>query len=133
MNAEHPLIEAVRPLADALGAEIVDPGRVDENAVPLEWEGEVVGGVRILSLHDALDRMVSQVEAELGGRLAELGRVQKQVAVRLLDERGAFLLRKSIDEVADLMGVSRITIYNYLNSIRGDRDPRPRQPESQPT
>ncbi len=133
MNAEHPLIEAVRPLADALGAEIVDPGRVDENAVPLEWEGEVVGGVRILSLHDALDRMVSQVEGELGGRLAELGRVQKQVAVRLLDERGAFLLRKSIDEVADLMGVSRITIYNYLNSIRGDRDPRPRQPESQPT
>ena len=133
MNAEHPLIEAVRPLVDALGAEIVDPGRVDENAVPLEWEGEVVGGVRILSLHDALDRMVSQVEAELGGRLAELGRVQKQVAVRLLDERGAFLLRKSIDEVADLMGVSRITIYNYLNSIRGDRDPRPRQPESQPT
>lgn len=133
MNAEHPLIEAVRPLADALGAEIVDPGRVDENAVPLEWEGEVVGGVRILSLHDALDRMVSQVEGELGGRLAELGRVQKQVAVRLLDERGAFLLRKSIDEVADLMGVSRITIYNYLNSIRGDRDPRPRRPESQPT
>ena len=133
MNAEHPLIEAVRPLADALGAEIVDPGRVDENAVPLEWEGEVVGGVRILSLHDALDRMVSQVEAELGGRLAELGRVQKQVAVRLLDERGAFQLRKSIDEVADLMGVSRITIYNYLNSIRGDRDPRPRPPESQPT
>lgn len=133
MSAEHPLIEAVRPLADALGAEIVDPGRVDENAVPLEWEGEVVGGVRILSLHDALDRMVSQVEGELGGRLAELGRVQKQVAVRLLDERGAFLLRKSIDEVADLMGVSRITIYNYLNSIRGDRDPRPRQPESQPT
>lgn len=133
MSAEHPLIEAVRPLADALGAEVVDPGRMDGNTVPLEWEGEVVGGVRILSLHDALDRMVSQVEGELGGRLAELGRVQKQVAVRLLDERGAFLLRKSIDEVADLMGVSRITIYNYLNSIRGDRDPRPRRPESQPT
>lgn len=133
MSAEHPLIEAVRPLADALGAEIVDPGRMDGSAVPLEWEGEVVGGVRILSLHDALDRMVTQVEGELGGGLAELGRVQKQVAVRLLDERGAFLLRKSIDEVADLMGVSRITIYNYLNSIRGDRNPRPRQPESQPT
>lgn len=129
-EAEHPLIEAVRPLADALGAEIVDPGRIDGNTVALEWEGEVVGGVRILSLHDALDRMVSQVEGELDGRLAELGRVQKQVAVRLLDERGAFLLRKSIDEVADLMGVSRITIYNYLNSIRGDRNPRPRQPES---
>ena len=128
----HPLIEAVLPLVEAVGAEIVEAADLDDAAVPLEWEGEVVAGVRILSLHDALHRMVSQVEGELGGKLAGLGRVQKQVAVRLLDEQGAFLLRKSIDEVADLMGVSRITIYNYLNSIRGDRNPGQRQPE-QPT
>jgi predicted transcriptional regulator YheO len=37
--------------------------------------------------------------------------------VRLLHERGAFLLRKAADDVADTMGVSRITIYNYLNAI----------------
>ena len=94
---------------------------MDGNAISLEWEGEVVAGVRILSLHNVLGRMVAQVEGELGGKLADLGRVQKQVAVRLLDERGAFRLRKSIEEVADLMSVSRITIYNYLNSIRGSR------------
>lgn len=28
------------------------------------------------------------------------------------------MLRKSIEDVADSMGVSRITIYNYLNTIR---------------
>lgn len=128
----HPLIEAVRPLVEAVGAEIVEAADLDGAAVPLEWEGKVVAGVRILSLHDALHRMVSQVEGELGGKLAGLGRVQKQVAVRLLDERGAFLLRKSIDEVADLMGVSRITIYNYLNSIRGGRDSGQKQPEQPP-
>ncbi len=121
MSGEHPLIEAIRPLTDALGAEIVEPTSMDGNSVPLEWEGRVVAGVRILSLHNVLDRMVGQVETELGGKLTDLGRVQKQVAVRLLDERGAFRLRKSIEEVADLMGVSRITIYNYLNSIRGNR------------
>ena len=121
MNTEHPLIKALRPLADAVGAEFVDPDQMDGNAVSLEWEGEVVAGVRILSLHNVLGRMVAQVEGELGGKLADLGRVQKQVAVRLLDERGAFRLRKSIEEVADLMSVSRITIYNYLNSIRGSR------------
>ncbi len=122
MTGEHPLIEAVRPVAKAVGAEIVDRSGVDENAIPLVWEGEVVAGVRLLTLHDVLDRMVAQVETELGGRLADLGRVDKQVAVRLLDERGAFRLRKSIEDVADLMGVSRITIYNYLNLIRGRRE-----------
>lgn len=119
MTADHPLIEAVQPLVDAVGAEIVRPDEGNGYCIPLEWEGKVLAVVRILSLHDVLDHMVVQVENELGGKLAELERVQKQVAVRLLDERGAFRLRKAINEVADQMGVSRITIYNYLNSIRG--------------
>jgi predicted transcriptional regulator YheO len=62
--------------------------------------------------------MIAQVEAELGAGLAELPRHQKQAAIRILDQRGAFLLRKAIEDVADAMGVSRITIYNYLNALR---------------
>lgn len=70
------------------------------------------------SLHNALDRLIDQVELELGSGLAGLDRAARQAAVRMLDERGAFVLRKAIDDVADAMGVSRITIYNYLNAIR---------------
>ena len=62
--------------------------------------------------------MIEQVEVELGGRLSDLSREDKQRAVRLLDERGAFLLRRSVDEVAGALGVSRITVYNYLNAVR---------------
>jgi hypothetical protein len=119
VNDEHPLIESVRPIAEALGAEIVAVEDMNEDAIPLEWDGETVAGLRMLSLHNALDRMVAQVERELGGPLADLSRTDKQIAVRVLDERGAFELRRSIDDVADLMSVSRITVYNYLNSIRG--------------
>lgn len=68
------------------------------------------------SLHNALRRMMAGVEGELGAQLAELSREGKQAAVRLLDARGAFLLRRAVDDVADAMGVSRITIYNYLNA-----------------
>ncbi len=118
MTDEHPLIEAIRPLVEAVGAEIVEPDDLNGHCIPLKWEGEVLAVVKLVSLHDVLDRMVTQVETELGGNLADLERIQKQVAVRLLDERGAFRLRKSINQVADQMGVSRITIYNYLNSIR---------------
>ncbi|MFM7963760.1 MAG: helix-turn-helix domain-containing protein, partial [Actinomycetota bacterium] len=46
-----------------------------------------------------------------------LSRAEKQRAIRLLDERGAFILRRAVEDVADAMGVSRITVYNYLNSL----------------
>ena len=70
------------------------------------------------SLADALGNLVGRIEEELGAPLQDLDRSGKQSAIRLLDDRGAFQLRKSIEDVADLMGVSRITIYNYLNAIR---------------
>jgi uncharacterized protein YqgV (UPF0045/DUF77 family) len=69
-------------------------------------------------LHDALARMISAVEAELRGPLAGLPRTAKQAAVRMLDDQGAFLLRGAVEDVADAMGVTRITIYNYLNAMR---------------
>ena len=122
MSEEHPLITSLRPVADALGAEIILPEEMNGDSIALEWAGEIVAGFRMLSLHNALDRLVAQVERELGSPLSEMTRVNKQVAVRVLDERGAFQLRRSIDDVADLMGVSRITVYNYLNTIRGEID-----------
>ncbi|MSZ16504.1 MAG: transcriptional regulator, partial [Actinobacteria bacterium] len=44
-------------------------------------------------------------------------RHEKQLAVKLLDQRGAFILRRAVEDVADAMGVSRITVYNYLNAL----------------
>jgi predicted transcriptional regulator YheO len=84
--------------------------------IELVWEGEVVGAMRLPGVHGALDRLLSGVEDELGAPLSELGREDKQAAVRMLNERGAFELRRSVEEVADAMGVSRFTIYNYLNA-----------------
>ncbi|MCP3973916.1 MAG: transcriptional regulator [bacterium] len=91
-----------------------------EGDVPLQWEGETVAGFRVHPMHNALERLVASVELELGAKLSGLDRAQKQAAVRLLDEKGAFLLRKSIEDVADLLAVSRITIYNYLSTVRSE-------------
>ncbi len=113
----HPLVDAVRPVIDAVGATLVPAGEIEASDVPLVWEGEVVAGVRMPPLHGALDRLIDGVEAELGGPLPTLSREDKQRAVRLLDERGAFILRRAVEDVADAMGVSRITVYNYLNAI----------------
>lgn len=71
----------------------------------------------ISPLHTALVEMVSDAERSIGTSAAAWDRAQKQAAVRQLHERGAFLLRGAVDDIAEIMGVSRITIYNYLNAI----------------
>ena len=68
-------------------------------------------------LHDALKSMIRAAERDIGSRVEDWTRADKQKVVRLLEEQGAFLLRGAVDDMARIMGVSRITIYNYLNAI----------------
>lgn len=42
----------------------------------------------------------------------------KLEVVRLLEERGLFLIRDAVDFVATELGVTRYTIYNYLNELK---------------
>ncbi len=114
---DHPLLAAVTPIIEAVGATIVPADEMSASDIPLSWEGQVVGAVRMPALHGALDRLIESVEKELGGSLKELSRNDKQRAIRMLDERGAFILRRAVEDVADAMSVSRITVYNYLNAI----------------
>lgn len=117
MTPRHPLLDTVQPLLSALGASVVAVDQIAKSDVPLVWEGVVIAGVRLPALHGAMARLIDSVERELGGKLAQLSRADKQRAIRLLDERGAFILRRAVEDVADAMGVSRITVYNYLNSL----------------
>ena len=114
---DHPLVAAIRRLVEAMGGTFVSPADREPSDIPIVWEGEVVVAVRPARLQGALERLIDGVERDLGGRLPELSREDKQLAIRLLDGRGAFTLRRAVEDVADAMGVSRITVYNYLNAI----------------
>lgn len=116
MPARHPLLVALEPVAGAVGATIVGKSRVRSDDIPLEWEGEVIGGFRLAEPAMGLAQLIAAVEAEMGEPLAEMSREHKQVAVARLNERGAFRYRKAVEDVADSLGVSRFTVYNYLNT-----------------
>ena len=109
--------EPPSPCVDAVGASFVGAEDAEPGDVPLVWDGVTIAAVRLPPLHGALERLIDAVEAELGDSLPLLSREGKQRAIRLLDERGAFILRRAVEDVADAMGVSRITVYNYLNAI----------------
>jgi hypothetical protein len=115
LDEPHPLLEAVGPLADAVGATVVPIDELGDTDVPLAWKGRVVGGVRLAYEVRDISWYVTAVERDLGTPMLDLDRVGKQRAVKLLNDLGAFRLRHSVEEVAELLGVSRFTVYNYLN------------------
>lgn len=117
LQGVHPLVRAAKPVVEAVGASFISAEDAEPSDVPLVWEGITVAAVRLPPLHGALERLIDAVETELGESLPLLSREGKQRAIRLLDERGAFILRRAVEDVADAMGVSRITVYNYLNAI----------------
>lgn len=71
-------------------------------------------------LHDALDRIVADVEREIGVTFSDMGRAEKQRAVGRLESQGAFLLRGSVESIASMMGISKVTLYAYLNAVSAD-------------
>jgi hypothetical protein len=111
----HPLVDAVKPLVDAMGGEMVPPGAARGDDVVLSWEGEQVVAVRLPHIADSLDHILADLERRQGRPLAELDRKEKQTVVRILEERGAFSVRHGVETVASALGVSRFTVYNYLN------------------
>ncbi|MEV6548951.1 helix-turn-helix domain-containing protein [Streptomyces sp. NPDC051597] len=113
--ADHPLVTAVKPLVDAMGAEILGPDQAQPDDVLLSWEGEDVIAVRLPQLSDSLDHILAALERRHGRPLAELDRKAKQSVVRTLEARGAFSVRHGVETVASALGVSRFTVYNYLN------------------
>ncbi|MER7684045.1 helix-turn-helix domain-containing protein [Streptomyces sp. NPDC097610] len=112
---DDPFIAAVKPLVDAMGGEMVAPDRADPDDVVLSWEGADVVAVRLPQLADSLDHILAALERKQGKPLADLDRKSKQEVVRVLEARGAFSVRHGVETVASALGVSRFTVYNYLN------------------
>jgi hypothetical protein len=134
----HPLVLAIHPLVSRIGATVVDPADLRSDDIPLAWEGAIVAGIRLTPSGSAgtagtastvpngaepepaagLDGILADVETQFGAPLAGLDRAGKQRAVRMLEENGAFSYRKSVEAVATALGISRFTVYNYLNRDR---------------
>ncbi|QFZ73594.1 transcriptional regulator [Streptomyces fagopyri] len=110
-----PFVAAVKPLVDAMGGEMLAPGEAGPDDVVLSWEGADVVAVRLPQLADSLDHILAALERKQGKPLAELDRRAKQEVVRVLEARGAFSVRHGVETVASALGVSRFTVYNYLN------------------
>lgn len=67
---------------------------------------------------DALaQHLLAQAVARAGAPVELMQKRHKLVVVQDLKERGFFMLKESVETAAQALGVTRFTIYNYLNEL----------------
>jgi predicted transcriptional regulator YheO len=101
------VVQAQRVLAN-----IAAVGRLGGDAVP-EREEVFAGDIR-----EVVDSMITKILGEMGKTPAAMTREEKMEVVKRLEERGAFLVKRSAEQVADALDLSRYTIFSYLKEIR---------------
>ncbi|MCL6572318.1 MAG: PAS domain-containing protein [Bacillus sp. (in: Bacteria)] len=70
------------------------------------------------TVQDVIQNMVDQVIHGFKKAPSLMSIEEKIECVRLLEEKGAFLIKGSTEYLASVLGVSKFTIYNYLQKIR---------------
>ena len=45
-DLRHPVLDAIAPVVDVVGGEIVEAAAMQDGDVPVMWEGEVIAGFR---------------------------------------------------------------------------------------
>lgn len=68
------------------------------------------------SVSELLDTLIEEALAQIGKPVAVMTKDDKIRVVQYLNNAGAFLVTKSGDKVASLLGISKFTLYKYMDS-----------------
>lgn len=78
------------------------------------------------NVSDLLDHLIEQSVALVGKQPSEMNREEKITAIRFLNDAGAFLITRSGDKISQYFGISKFTLYSYIdikNSKGGSSQP----------
>ncbi len=72
--------------------------------------------ISVLNVNDLLDDLIEQSVALAGKPVALMTKDDKVRAIQFLNRHGAFLITKSGDKVARYFGISKYTLYSYIDT-----------------
>ncbi len=70
---------------------------------------------RIVNVNDLLDDLIAQSVSLVGKPVALMNKEDKMKAIGFLSQSGAFLVTKSGDKIAKYFGISKYTLYSYID------------------
>jgi predicted transcriptional regulator YheO len=72
-------------------------------------------------LGQVVEAMIAECGHKVGKPVSLMSKSDRVQVVKLLEERGVFQLKKSVPLVAERLGVTRKTIYNYLVGLQEEK------------
>ncbi|MDP4109524.1 MAG: helix-turn-helix transcriptional regulator [Bacillota bacterium] len=99
-------------ITDALNVKDFDPATLS---------GIEANETLVNSVTELLDQLLEECQKYVGKPAEEMKKEDKMKALRFLDEKGAFLITKSGTRICKFLNISKFTLYNYLDELRGDR------------
>ena len=76
---------------------------------------------KIVNINDLLDDLIQQSVTLVGKPVALMNKDDKVKAIRFLNQNGAFLVTKSGDKVARYFGISKYTLYSYIDTKQSNK------------
>lgn len=81
---------------------------------PMEQSADTGAHVSVL-IENLMDNILNGSDAQ------SLTRDERLEKIRFMDEKGLFLMKGSVEKAAEKLGVGKVTIYSYLDEVRGKR------------
>lgn len=96
--------QSLNSLTSTIDAEQTTPARITHN------------------VNDLLDDLIEQSDRLVGKPVALMTKEDKVRAIRFLNDHGALLITKSGDKIANHFGISKYTLYSYLDVKTGGKN-----------
>ena len=68
------------------------------------------------TIPDMMEKIIQKASDKIGKPPAIMQKDEKIAFVRMLDESGLFCIKGSVQHIAKMLGLSKYTIYSYLES-----------------
>ncbi|WP_337100918.1 helix-turn-helix transcriptional regulator [Paenibacillus sp. YIM B09110] len=72
----------------------------------------------VSNVGDLLDTLIQETQETIGRPAAVMSKEDKIRFIQLLDQKGAFLIKKSGEKVCSYLGISKYTLYSYLDESK---------------
>jgi predicted transcriptional regulator YheO len=70
----------------------------------------------IQNVEDIADQLIRKIIAN--SQHPFMKRHEKIELIRFMDEKGIFLMKGSVEKVAEQLGISKVTVYSYLDEVK---------------